>query len=66
MSDLALKRVQCRYVYCRRYFQQVHGNERYCCLEHRMAQERYIARKRYAEEPRWEICVQHVPEMAEG
>lgn len=49
MSDLKLRRVQCRYVYCRKYFQQSHGLERYCCPEHRMAQARYVARKRYAE-----------------
>ena len=41
MSDLKLRRVQCRYVYCRKYFQQSHGLERYCCPEHRMSQARY-------------------------
>ena len=49
MRTLTSGRVQCRYVYCRRYFQPRHARERFCCPEHREAQRRYEDRKRTAE-----------------
>lgn len=45
VSDFLLRR-QCRYVYCRKYFETLNASERYCCHEHMLAQKRYNDRKR--------------------
>lgn len=45
VSDFLLRR-QCRYVYCRKYFETLNASERYCCRDHMLAQTRYNDRKR--------------------
>ena len=45
MSDFPLRK-RCKYVYCRRPFETMNECERYCCTDHRIAQTRYIERKR--------------------